>query len=291
MNATLVATFAGLITALAWGFGDWLSSKAAKKFDPIQINFGVSYMNLVLVAGLLAYGHITVPAPNQLLAIVAAGVLTPVAYVIFVKALRSGPVGIIVPLGNSYPLVTIVLSIVILAQAFNAMQVGAMVGIVLGAMLLAYQKNRQQIPLRELHKDTMLAAVAAILWGLGFFVLNTVVGHVNWQTIALFMEIVMFGVAAAALLFVHGSNAPVLIKQALSSKIILAGGFVGAVGFVSLYVGSDYAKSAVIPTVLSGCSTLVAAALGAVFEHERLGAAKRAGAVLVVAGIIILNLS
>ncbi len=176
MNATLVATFAGLITALAWGFGDWLSAKGAKKFDPFQFNFGVSYVNLAVAAGLLAFTHIIVPTPSQLLAIITASVLIPVAYIIFVKALTHGPVGTVVPLGNSYPLITIALSIVILSQAFNAAQVGAMVGIVLGAMLLAYQKNRQQIPLKELHKDTALAVIAAIIWGFGFFVLNSTVG-------------------------------------------------------------------------------------------------------------------
>lgn len=290
MNATLVATFAGLITALAWGFGDWLSSKGAKKFDPVQFNFGVSYVNLIMVAGLLAFAHITIPAPGQLLAIVTASVLVPAAYIVFVKALSKGPVGIVVPLGNSYPLITVALSIVILSQAFDVMQVGAMVGIVLGAMLLAYQKNRQQVPLKELHKDTMLAVTAAIIWGFGFFVLNSVVGHVSWQTIAVFMETTMFLFALVALTLVYRSNTPGAIRQLFPDKVVLWGGLTGAIGFISLFIGSDYAKSAVIPTVLSGCSTLVAAALGAVFEHERLGVVKRVGAVLVVAGVIILNL-
>lgn len=291
MNPTLVATLAGTITAVAWGFGDWFSSRLAKKFDPIQINFGVSYMNIVLIAGLLALGHIIMPTAHQLLAITVAGVMTPAAYILFVKALKDGPVGVVVPLGNSYPLFTIMLSIVLLSQAFNSWQVGAMTGIVLGAMMLAYQRNRRQIPLRELHKDTALAVCAAFIWGFGFFVLNSVVADVNWQTITFFTEIVMFLVATFALIAVHGSRAPRLVRQALPNKLILGGGLVGAIGFVSFYVGSDYANNAVIPTVLSGCSTLVAALLGAILNHEKLGAMKRLGGALIVTGVIILNLA
>ncbi len=101
----------------------------------------------------------------------------------------------------------------------------------------------------------------------------------------------MFLFALAALAFVHRSNTLGAIRQLFPNKIVLWGGFTGAVGFISLFAGSDYAKSAVIPIVLSSCSTLIAAFLGAVFEHEKLGFGKRLGAALVVAGIIILNLS
>jgi drug/metabolite transporter (DMT)-like permease len=291
MNATLVATLAGSITALCWGFGDWLSAKGAKKFEPIQFNFGVSYVNLMLALGLLVFSRVTMPAPGQLLAILIASVLIPTAYIIFVKALANGPVGIIVPLGNSYPLVTVALTIAILSQAFGAAQVGAMAGIVLGAMLLAYQKNHQRIPLRELHKDTALAVLAAVIWGFGFFSLNTVAGDVSWQTTTVIIEIAMFVFALAALGSKYRSGTLAVIKKTLPDKIVLWCGFAGALGFISLFVGSDYAKSSVIVVVLSSCSTLVAAALGAVFERERLGALKRMGAVLVVGGIIVLNLA
>lgn len=166
-----------------------------------------------------------------------------------------------------------------------------MVGIVLGAALLAYQRNRQEIPLTELHKDTVLALIAASIWGLGYFILNSVVDDVSWQVIAVFTEMTMFCLAFIFLLAVRRSHTLRAIKQVSSDKLILIASVLGGVGFMSFYIGSDYAKSLVIPTVVSSCGTLIAAALGAMFDHEKLGTAKRAGAVLVVAGVIILNLA
>ncbi len=291
MSPTLIATIAGLTTALCWGTGDWLSAKSTKKLGAMQINFAVSIAAVIMTTILFLVSDISMPTQGQFVAIGAGGTLITLAYIFFVKALATGPVGVIVPLGNSYPLVTVGLSIVILSEVFSTMQVAAMVGIVLGAALLAYEKNRNNIPIRELHKDTLLAAAAAITWGVAFFILDPVVGKVSWQTMYIVIEIFMFPLSFALLAVTYKSKVFSAVKESASSKPALLAGAVGTLGFMAFYLGSDRAGSLIIPTVLSACGPLVASILGAVFDHEKLGTLKRAGAVLVVAGIIVLNIA
>jgi drug/metabolite transporter (DMT)-like permease len=289
LSPTLVATIAGLTTAVAWGTGDWLSAKSTRALGNVQINMGVSWMNLVVMAGLLTFADITVPPLHQLLAVMTTSLCATVAYLVFVRALRTGPVGIIVPLGNSYPLVTVGLSILILSQTFTAEQVLAMITIVAGAGILAYHKNTRNIPLMELHKDTALALIAAIIWGAGFFALNFVVGKASWQIISFFTELTGFCSAVVLMVVVYRSKVVAAAKETITYPITQIAGVAGAVGFLAIYIGSDRAGSAVIPTVLSGCGPLVASFLGAVVDHEKLGPLRRVGAVLVVIGIIVLN--
>jgi drug/metabolite transporter (DMT)-like permease len=68
-------------------------------------------------------------------------------------------------------------------------------------------------------------------------------------------------------------------------------GVFGSIGAVAIYIGSNRSGSVVIPTVLSAGGPLVASIWAAIFDKEKIGVLKRAGAVIVVAGIIILNVS
>jgi drug/metabolite transporter (DMT)-like permease len=292
MNATLIATIAGLITALCWGFTDWLTAKSAKKLSVVQVNLTIQAIDsLAALLVFLLFSGFHMPTAQQALAVGAGGILITIAYLLFVKALATSPVGVIAPLGNSYPLITILLSIFVLSETFSAGQVGAMIGIIIGASLLAYQKNRQKIPARELHKDTLLAAAAAVTWGLAFFIQDTVVKDLNWQTIFVTMEAVTTILSSLIFIVAYRTRTIAAARQAITYKPALFAGLMGALGFIAFYLGSDRAGSLIIPTVLSACGTLVASVLGAVFDKEKIGALKRVGAVLVVAGIIVLNVS
>ncbi len=291
MSPTLIATIAGLVTVICWGTSDWLSAKSVKKLRPVEVNFTVQIVSSILMLGLFLVSDIHMPSSGQLVHLGGTALCITVAYTLFVKALASGAVGIIAPIGNSYPLITVALSIILLNVALSLGQVGAMIAIVLGAAALAYEKNHQNIPLRELHRDTLIAVVAAVVWGVGFFLLDPVAGKITWQAMSVTIEVFMLPLALVAMLLAHGRHAVYAAKNALKNKAALIIGVAGTAGGVSLYVGSESAGSVLIPTVISAGGPLVASFLGAVFDNERIGIMKRLGAILLVAGIILLNLA
>jgi drug/metabolite transporter (DMT)-like permease len=291
MSAVLIATLAGLVTAVCFGTGDYLAAKSTQKAGFLEINLVVQAIAAAAMLSLLLFVKIHLDNGGQLLRIVIGDTMIATAYLIFLKALSSGVVGIIVPLSNIYPLVTILLSVIFLTTSFSLVQFVAMVIIVLGAAVLAYEKNPRKIPFRKLHVETVLALVAAVIWGAGFFVLNPVVSQVSWETIAVIGEAAAFISALIIILIVRRGKTLRLFTKALSDRTPVAAGLVGVAGMVAVYYGSTRSGSVLIPTVLSAGGPLVASFWAAVLDHERLGRLKRLGTIFVVAGVVILNIA
>lgn len=291
MSATLIATLAGLVTALCWGTSDYLSAKSSKKHGAIEINFVVEIVGLGLAIVIVLFSGIHISTANQFIRIVLGNILLTSAYLIFVKALARGAVGIIVPIGNSYPLFTILLSLVFLDTRFKLSELLAMALIMAGILILAYEKNDRKIPVKELHRETLLALIAAITWGLAFFVLNPIANQVSWQTVSFVGQAASFIFASLLLggLMIKGKKTVESVKKAFTYKPTLAIGLVGVSGTFVLYFGFHKAGSVTIPTLLSAAGPLVAAFWAALVDHEKLGLLKRVGAVVVVSGIILLN--
>ncbi len=289
MNATIIATIAGLVTALGWGVADWVTGKVSKKSDPTEINFTVQVTGAIVLGSALLLSGVPLPGHSDLLRIAFYGVCIPVGYMFFINALAAGAVGIIVPLSSIYPLVTLLLTVVFLGSTFAGLQIAAMVGIVLGALLLAYEKNHKKIPAKQFHRATIFALSASAVWGTGFFVINPMIGRVPWQAIAGLNNIVSVFTVLIFLAYKKRRQTIQSINRALSNKTTLMTGSIYALAAVSLYVGSQHAGSLIIPLVLSSSAPLVASVLAAIFDHEKIGALKRAGALVVILGIIILN--
>jgi drug/metabolite transporter (DMT)-like permease len=290
MSPTLIATIAGLITALCWGTSDFLSAKSAKQLTPLEVNLGVQTISIVMVAVLFVFSGLHVANADQFIRISLSSMLVTLAYLIFVKALASGVVGIVVPLSNIYPLITILLTIVFLNAHFKIAQLAAMIIIVLGAALLAYEKSHKKMPWHTMSREIWLALATALVWGLAFFVLDPIVKQVTWQSITIIGEVASFILGLVLIIAVNPRQAKVSIGRSLHSKLPFGVGAIGTIGITALYLGATRSGSVAIPTVLSAGGPLVASFWAATLDHEKLGGLKRAGAVLVVAGVIMLNI-
>ncbi len=289
MNPTFIATIAGLITAFCWGTSDWLSAKSTKQISYIEVNLAVQTISGLAMAGLLLFVGIHLDNVGQFVRLAGSSILIVTAYTIFLKALSSGVVGIIVPLSNIYPIFTIILTLIFLTSNFSAWQILAMAVIVVGAGILAYEKIPKKVPLRELHKETALTLAAALIWGVAFFILNPVVSQLSWQTVAIISELTALFYSLLATTAIRRGHTYMAIKEAFSAKTAVVAGLIGVIGMMAIYIGSNRSGSVLIPTVLSAGGPLVASSWGALIDHERLGVLKRVGAVVVVAGVVILN--
>lgn len=291
MSATAIATTAGLVTAFAWGSADYLGARTTRKLKPIQITLVTDIVSITIALGLFLIFGFHHLAPNQVIRIVLYDILLNAAYLTFLQALSKGAVGIVVPLGNIYALFTLLLALAFHQAHFSSAEFAGMLIVIVGAVTLAYEKNHSKLPLRELHRKTLLALLASLIWGIGFFILNSVVAQVPWQTITITGE--MTSVVLTAILFSVFCRGSIVAsaKAALKTKVAYLNGVVGQAGMLAFYFGSHEARNTVIPTVLSTCGPLVASLWGRIFDAEKIGWLKRVGAVAVVAGIIILNLA
>jgi len=291
MNPTLIASVAGLVTAACFGAGDWLTPRSKKTLSAWQINFVVNAIGAAIFLVILAFSSPHWPDANQWVRIIGGSALISVGYAIFVKALTIGAVGIVVPLSSTYPLVTLLLSIVFLGQTFGQAKVLAMIIIVVGAGMLAYEKNHKGVPLQRLHQASIFTMVAVLLWGTGFFIINPIIPEVNWQILAASLDSVGLVLGSLILIVAYKRRALAAGGQGLANPVVQQASILLAIGTLALYAGASRAGSIIIPVVLSSLSPLVSSSLGAIVDHERLGPIKRLGALTAVAGVIILNVA
>jgi len=290
MNTTLIATVAGLVTAFCWGTSDFLAARSSKQLGPLQANFALQFTSLFVVGLVYIKYGLHISSRADLAQILLCSLLLNVAFVIFLRALSNGAVGIIVPLSAIYPLFTILLSIIFSKLSFSPLQLGAMLIIVFGAAVLAYEKNHAKLPLRELHQKTVLALTAAVIWGVSFYIIGPVTQRVSWQSISVVSELLSLTFGTLLILIVYRTRTVAVLQRAFSARPALLAGLFGEVGLMAFYIGSAHAGSVVIPAVLSATGPLVTSFYGVLFDRERIGLYRRVGAVLTVAGIVILNL-
>lgn len=148
MSPTLIATTCGVFMAIGFGAGDWLTGKASKKSDKFELNLAAQFYGTLIVLFLLLMPGLKMPTPGQFGIMFLISCLITTAYLFFVKALSTGSVGIVVPLTNIYPLPALLLSFIFIGVTFKNLQIAAMLAIVLGAALLAYEKTIKKFLLK-----------------------------------------------------------------------------------------------------------------------------------------------
>ncbi len=290
MSTAVIGTVCGILTAATWGAGDWLTPRSKTKLSFWQINFMVNFVGSLMFVGLaLAGGEVIFPG-HHLARLLLCSALIASGYAIFVRALTLGAVGIVVPLSSIYPLITLILALVISGQHFAGHAVLAVVIIVAGAMMLAYEKTVEGVPLRIQHRATILTLLAVMLWGVGFFLLNPLVTQLAWQTILCTLELPGLVMSLAFVAVVYRGSSADALKAALSNPTIWVASTLLGGGAGILYLGAGKVGNIVIPAAISSLSPLFAVGLEIAIDKKKLGMAKRIGAVLAVGGIVVLNL-
>ncbi len=289
MNEVLTASIFGVITLFLWGTGSWLLAESSRRsFNGLQVNFSVQAVSLPIALMLLMFSSsISLNNFRIILFIILETAVLTCAFLAFIKALSKGPTGVVVPLQSIYPLFLLLFSVIFLDQMFSVTQVISIFMIVLGVFLVAYERQRKKT-FRNFSIDKKMAILSAFLWGLGNFILNSIVDEASWQTIYAVGNICIF-IFALLLILITSDKKVEDVKEALTHKRALLAGLVVTLGSLSFLVGGTLVDSVVIILSIASAEPLIAALLSRIFDKEILSMHKRIGAVIVVAALIILN--
>lgn len=289
MNDVLTASIFGIITLLLWGSGAWfLAESSRRSFNGIQVNFSVQAVSLPIALALLIFSS-DVPLDNfrHVFLITLESAIFTCAFLAFIKALSLGPTGVVVPLQSIYPLFLLVLSVIFLNQTFSAVQVVSIIMIVFGVFMVAYERQKKK-KMWNFSIDKKLAILSALLWGFGNFILNSIIDEASWQTLYVVGNISIF-IFAFLLALITSTNKLEDIKKSLTHRRALLAGLVVTLGSLSFIIGGTLVGSVVIIISIASAEPLVAALFSRIFDKEILSMHKRAGAVIVVAALIVLN--
>lgn len=289
MNEVLTASLFGVLTLLLWGSGAWfLAESSRRNFNGLQVNFSVQAVSLPIAIGLLIFSSsVSLDNSRVVLLIILESAVFTCAFLAFIKALSLGPTGVVVPLQSIYPLFLLLLSVIFLGQMFSAVQVISIIMIVFGVFLVAYERQKKK-KLLNFSIDKKMAVFSGLLWGFGNFIFNSIVDEASWETLYALSNISIF-TFAFLLILISSNNRLGDIKKSLMHKRALLAGLVVTLGSLSFIVGGTLVGSVVIILSIASAEPLVAALLSRIFDKEMLSMHKRAGAIIVVASLIILN--
>jgi DME family drug/metabolite transporter len=297
----MLGEFAALGAAISWAVAPILYRKALANASPVSANIVRCVTNaavlVVILAGLGLTGTLT-SLPVQVVAVVVvSGIIgLGVGDTLYMVGLKSVGVARAVPLAATYPLFSLLWATLLLGEPVTAAAVAGTVVILLGIWLLSRERGDSTIHFRR----------SAVAWGVAASLLTAVVWSVSitLMDFAVTMPGVVSGlgvnyavvtvrIAGMALLML--ALAPLLdrkhgfLKLSWRTVALLCVGGLVANGLGWLLMNYSFLNIAVSQAVpISSTTPLFSTLAGFLFFREKLTRDNTLGAVLVVAGVVLI---
>jgi len=281
----------GLATALCWGTADYLSRQQSERVGHYNTTVYMHVTTFVMLLTVFPLLNPSLAVPfSPVLLLAAAGVLNFFAFMLLYRAFHTGVVSVVAPIAYTFPAFTAILSVVFLGTAIVASRSLAIVGIILGVVLLSTRfselRTAKGMGASRLTKGVGSAISSSASFGMVYVAIGYATGFVGY-----ILPVYILRGAGALVGFLL---APVL-KQSVRpsrqafSRVVLAMGVLESVGFLSFNYGLTLgADSLPVVAALSGMGGAVAAAYALYFLRERLELNQAIGVLLSMLGVFAL---
>lgn len=283
-----IATIGGLAALIFWGLSDYFGGKSSQNAGPHLTNIVIQFSSVIALLPIVLFSGIDFNFNLSFVVVMAIAALFTIAYVSFLKSLQIGPYGVAAPVANSYALITLIVSLLIFKTQISGLQLIALIIIIIGVIMLAIDKTTFH------HKKikgttAYLAGIAAIFWGIGFALMDTVLGDFTWYQ--LFFLISLWMVIFGSIYYLK-EHKKIPKKEELTTEKLREAWIAGiliTVGSSIFFISLEKTLSVAVPAVIASASPLVTSFTAWVKEQERLSVYKRIGAVIIVIGLMLLN--
>lgn len=280
----LIGILFGVAAMFCWGMADFFAALALKdRANNKQLYFWTQLVGLLPML-VLAYFFIR-PVDLVLATIVlvlSSGFLTLIEYLFLYKSLQVGTVSLVSPLCATYPVITVVLSIVMLGEKPNFLQLLAVVLMIMGTIATAIDFSEiKKSKINLATKGLGYAAISVVSSGILFVVLGLLVKELGWFAPIFFMKLLV--VIYLGLYFGIKGERVILPARRLAG-IIVAVAVLEAAAFLSYGLGAEVLlNSLVVP--ISSTYPLVTILLASIFLREKITATQYFGIALIIGGI------
>lgn len=273
-----------LLSMLCIGIAWFLAARISKKLSPLGSTLLFQAIGVPFFLFLIPFNHVSLTQVN-ILGLLAVGVYETFVMLLVFRATKEGDAGIVVPVTNSYSLVTFFLGVMFLGESLTGIKLLAAGLTITGIALLSTDMSK--IRKIKFKQGILWAVLAAVGGGIYFYFVTILARGSGWFYTALIIRI---AISAAAFLIL------VLKRQVKSLQFpgtpwlwLISGAVLDVVGF-SLYNFAVMTAETSKVTVIMSASSLIIVILGAVFLKERLNRFQIAGAVCVVGGLMLLQI-
>jgi drug/metabolite transporter (DMT)-like permease len=284
----------GLLTALSWGGSDFLARFATHRIGALRTMFYMQFTGLILLTIFLpwlgGWGHLADGSGWQPWAWGAlAGIINAFSSLTLYRSFEIGKMAVVAPLSASYPVLTVLLSLLTGEHLRMARAIGiacTLIGVVLVAGGEKTPEDHDLEGLRRSGKGIGLALCSAIGFGLLFWLLGTYIVPRTGATQTVWLIRLTSSVLTSALIL--AVRKPIKPPTDRVAGWILGMGLMDTGAFITNNFGMRIEQVAVV-SVLASLYGAVTVALAAIFLREHVSRWQWLGIIAIFAGIFLIS--
>jgi len=291
----------GLVAAFGWGLSDLWAAIAGRRMGSGRTVVIAQVAAALLVSLIVLFAR---PDMSELGAVIPwlipNAFLGAAAFATLYRGLELGPVHVVSPILASYAVVPVLLSVVLLGESLDALQVAGVAVTIAGAMLTSADVREIRSQSRRRSEGLPWAIASTLLFGVATYVMGWASKEAGFLPSLWFGRLSMMTVflVAALVLWLRSRAARADRPPASSSAVQVrsAVGLAVMVGVVELLGTIAYARGAEvglvsIVTAASATYPLVPVFGGVVLLEERPAPNQYLGVAMVVGGLVLLGVA
>jgi len=268
-----------------WGVADIFAARCSRKIGPVLTLFWSEVLGFLaaLAYFISDFSYLDISRSFKYLWILApASVLFMIGSSAYNKGFVKGQASLVSPLGSSYVIIVVVLSIFIFKETLKISQLSAIILIILGIFLISLDLKRLNV-----FGGTKEGLLAMLGWGLPMFVIAFLARTMGWLLPVLFTK--FFIIAGLAIFMFFKKRSFMVRPEPLILTELFSVGFLNTAGFFfySFGVAKEYAS---IVAPIAASYPLITVILARIFLRERLAASQVAGIAAVIVGLILISI-
>lgn len=175
----IVVIFA-LIAHVAYAGNDLSGALGARKFGGRMMSlFSWTIASIAYTAMAPFFFHTRVTALPLIIDAIS-GTLLAISYPMFLKAVEKGNATITGVIAGTFPLWVVIISVLFLNERLTVPQTMAIITILLGVVLSALHLSRKTRIRNLFNRQSLLAFVVSIMWGISFSMMKYPVDKLGW---------------------------------------------------------------------------------------------------------------
>jgi drug/metabolite transporter (DMT)-like permease len=288
----------GLLTALSWGVSTLMAAASARLIGALRTVIIGEAAGLAGYWTLFLLGQFSLRGVGgSVWLLILAGVIAVLGYLALYRGLETGHVGLVSAISACYGGVIAVLSVVLLHERLTVAAVAGIAATVAGVMLAVIRRETSPppdalnpaalTPVRAPAVGAVFGLAAALCYGIGGFMIGRYSISLGW----LVPVVVARGGAMVLLLVLLATplRGPAAARPGPGVAWALAAGLADAAGLVFFTRGDQVGLIAVTAAV-SSAYPIIPLVGGLLLFRERLQRQQAGGAVLILAGLVLLGL-
>jgi drug/metabolite transporter (DMT)-like permease len=278
----------GVFAMFGWGLADFLAAIALKRgIMSEKLYFFVQLLGIIPIV-LLATMFLDVPVLSIeiIVLVLLAAFLTLTEYIFLYKAFDIGPVSLAAPLCASYPMLTVIFSVIFLKEILSIDQILLIALVILGVILISLDLSRiRKLKLAYSKTGLWFAFISVLASGILFTLLGYLIKQIGWFAPIFFMK---FLVVIYLFPYLKTKGIGLKITGRFLWMIISAMALLEVFAYLTYSVGAFvFLNSIVVP--ISASYPLVTIVLARIFFKEKIMPSQYLGIFLVLLGVVLLS--